>query len=91
MEDRVKTLLTNMNDEHQQKIDQQISGIFLFGFLAGIVFSYTSILGYSAGFLTGVIIRNSFSKKSQEFIEKCIDIFYNIYNKAKIMLNIKED
>jgi len=88
MEDRVRTLLTTLNDEHQKKIDQQISGIFLFGFMAGIIFSYTSTLGYIAGFLTGVVVRNNFSKKSHEFVEKSVDNFYNIFNKAKDMLKL---
>jgi uncharacterized membrane protein required for colicin V production len=90
MEDRVKTLLSTMNDKHQKKIDQQISGIFLFGFMTGIVFSYTGILGYIAGFLAGVVVRNSFSKKSQEFVEKSVDTFYNVFNKAKTVLNLAE-
>jgi hypothetical protein len=99
-DDKLKSLLKEINEDHQTKIDQQLSGhqtkidqqlsgIFLFGFLSGVVFSYTGFMGFVVGFSTGLVIRNSFSKKSYETIEKVSDIFFNILNKAKIMLNVK--
>ena len=88
-EDKLKILLKEINEDHQIKIDQQISGIFLFGFLSGVVFSYTGLMGFSVGFSTGLVIRNSFSKKSYETIEKVTDIFFNMINKAKVMFNVK--
>ena len=88
-EDKLKILLKEINEDHQVKIDQQIYGIFLFGFLSGVLFSHTGLIGFSVGFLTGLVIRNSFSKKSYETIEKITDIFSNMLNKAKVMFNVK--
>jgi hypothetical protein len=99
-DDKLKALLKEINEDHQTKIDKQIydhqtkidqqfSGIFLFGFLSGVVFSYTGLMGFVVGFSTGLVIRNSFSKKSYETIENVTDIFFNILNKTKVMLNVK--
>ena len=90
IEERLKSVLNEINTEHKQKIDQQIYGIFLFGFMMGIMFSYTSLLGYSSGFVTGVIVSNNFPKKLQERIEDLNYIFSNIFNKMKTMIHLKE-
>lgn len=89
-EERLKKVLTEINNDHKNKIDQQIYGIFLCGFMTGVIFSYTSLLGYSAGFITGIIINNNFSNKFNEYIENINYIFSNSLNKMKTLLNIKE-
>lgn len=90
IEERLKNVLNEINTEHKQKIDQQIYGIFLFGFIIGILFSYTSLLGYSAGFVTGIIACNNFPKKVKERIEDITYICSNLFDKMKIMLQVKE-
>ena len=74
-EERLKNILNEINNKHKQKIDQQIYGIFLFGFMIGVVFSYTSLLGYSAGFVTGIIACNNFPRKVRDRIEDVNYIF----------------
>ena len=86
--DSIKKILNEINEEHQKKIDGQIYGIFLFGFLSGIIFSYTSFLGFFIGFLTGLVIRNNFSKQSYEFIEKISILSKNMLDKVKMMINL---
>ena len=99
-EDKLISLIKEINEthqikidkqlsDHQTKMDQQLSSLFLFGFVSGFIFSYTGLMGFIIGFLSGLIIRNSFSKKSYDTIEKITDIFCNILHKAKVMLNIK--
>jgi hypothetical protein len=87
-EDTLKKILNEINEEHQKKIDNQIYGIFLFGFLSGYIFSHTSFLGFFFGFLTGLVIRNTFSKKSYETIEKVSNIFTNMLDKAKFFIKM---
>jgi|LakMenEpi03Aug12_release.lakeMendotaPanAssembly.Ray.scaffolds.fasta_scaffold202812_1 hypothetical protein len=87
-EDSLKKILNEINEEHQIKIDNQIYGIFLFGFISGYIFSYTGFMGFFIGLLTGLVIRNTFSKKSYETIEKISDIFYSMLNKAKNFINL---
>lgn len=87
MEERLRNVLNEMNSKHKQKIDQQIYGIFLFGFMMGVVFSYTNLLGYSAGFVTGIIAFNNFPTKVRDRIEDLNHIFSNVLNKTKIMLH----
>jgi len=85
-EERLRNVLNEMNSKHKQKIDQQIYGIFLFGFMMGVIFSYTNLLGYSAGFVTGIIACNNFPTKALDRIEDLNHIFSNVLNKIKIML-----
>jgi hypothetical protein len=58
--------------------------------MSGVIFSYTSLLGYSAGFVTGIIINNNFSNKFNEYIENINYTFSNSLNKMKTLLNVKE-
>lgn len=88
MEDRLKLIIQETNKDHQEKIEKQISGIFLFGFMIGIIFSYTGFLGYTAGVITGIMMKNKFSRESYSFIEQKIQIFYTIPSQIKKMLNI---
>ena len=89
-EERLIKVLHEINSKHKQKIDEQIYGIFFFGFMSGIVFSYTNILGYSAGFVTGIIACNHFPTKVRDKIEDVNHIFSNVLNKTKIMLYTKD-
>ena len=91
MEDKLKNILITLNNEHEKKINEQISGIFLFGFMIGIIFSYTGFLGYSSGFITGIVLRNHFSKQISEFMEKTNYVYYIIIKKVKNNLEIKKD
>ena len=87
MEEKLKNILITINKEHQKKISDQIYGIFLLGFILGVIFSYTGILGFFAGFCCGIIIRNRFYKQTNEFIEKsyflCSLIITNVKNKLE--------
>ena len=99
-EDKLVSLLKEINENHQTKIDQQLSdhqtkmdqqlsSLFLFGFVSGFIFSYTGLMGFIVGFSSGLIIRNNFSKKSYDTIEMITDVFFNILNKVKVILNFK--
>ena len=87
LDDHHKTIV-NTNDKNKVQLEQRITSVFLFGFIIGIIFSYTSIIGFMAGFLTGVVVRNNLSKRTHDFIENIINIFFGIFNNIKNSLNI---
>jgi len=86
---RVKAVVQEINDEHFKKVNERISGVFLFGFCMGIVFSYTGFLGFGCGILTGIVVSKKYSqiKLSTEAIT---EIFYNMITQAKYIINRNE-
>lgn len=44
MEEKIKLILDEKHIESQNKLNSQINGIFLFGFISGIIFSYCNLI-----------------------------------------------
>ena len=88
MEDRLRIILEEKSIESQKNLDKQITGIFLFGFMCGIIFSYSSMIGYIGGFLVGIVVRNNLTKQSNEYVERTVVLFTNVIYSAKKMLKI---
>lgn len=59
-EERIKGILKEFYDEKQQQIDQKMisisAGVFIWGFCAGVVFSYSSLLAVTIGFMIGFMV-----------------------------------
>lgn len=87
MERRIKMMLKEMNDAH---IDGQLSGIFLFGFIMGIVFSYTGIIGFTCGIATGIVLARKYPDSVLNTTEKTSSVFYNAFTQAKLFMNRKK-
>ena len=88
MEEKIKLILDEKHIESQNKLNSQINGIFLFGFISGIIFSYSNIIGYIGGFFLGIIIRNNLSKKTEKIIENSLKLFCDSLEYGKKMLKI---
>lgn len=67
-EERLKQIIKEYLDEKQQEISSNISTIFLWGILTGIILSYTNLLSIIAGMSIGYII----AKKEIPFIDYAI-------------------
>ena len=87
MEDRIKIMMTEMQETHKKYIDDRISGIFLFGFVMGLVFSYTGIIGFVCGVATGIVLARKFPQKALRTTENTTSVFYNAFNQAKHFMN----
>lgn len=88
MKEKIKLILDEKYIESQNKLNSQINGIFLFGFISGIIFSYSNIIGYIGGFFLGIIIRNNLSKKTEKIIENSLKLFCDSLEYGKKMLKI---
>lgn len=60
LEDRVKQVIRDMHKQHSRQIDQQVYSILFLGIMIGIALAYSGLLGFSSGFITGVIISEKF-------------------------------
>lgn len=64
-------------------IDKRVSGIFLSGFIAGIIASMTGLIPFIVGMLSGILISND---NSVQWIKKIlISSFCNIYKQIKLL------
>ena len=88
MEEKIKIILDEKHLESQNKLNNQINGIFLFGFISGIIFSYCNLIGYIGGFFLGIIIRNNLTKKTEKIIENSLKLFCDSLEYGKKMLKI---
>lgn len=83
MEERIKVMMKEMNDAHSEYIDERISGIFLFGFIMGLVFSYTGIIGFVCGVATGIVLARKYPKTALRTTENTTGVFFNAFAQAK--------
>ena len=72
-----------LNREHLEFVNKRLSGIFVLGFVCGIVFSYCGIIGFLGGGIVGLFI----SKMDVSTSNTLIDVFTNAFNQAKILRN----
>lgn len=85
-EEKIEKLFDKKYSEISQKSIQNVAGIFLWGFMCGVVLSYTNILYISAGFCFGYFVakkqENSFIDMSVVSIAKSQEIsMWDIINK----------
>lgn len=56
LDDRLRIILS----DHRNKINNDIFGMIMFGFILGVFFSYTNLLGIIIGFILGIITAGKF-------------------------------
>ena len=82
-EERMKKLLNDQLNDHLNVINERLSGVFLYGFIVGIIISYSGFLSYFAGIGTGIIISKKYIYFSYQITEKVSYLFQNVLNKYK--------
>jgi len=77
LDERVKAVLIDIQETHQKKIDNQISTMVILGFVLGVFFSYTNMLGFCTGFCFGVFTAHKFNTGAYVYKQSIIDMFSN--------------
>lgn len=81
-EERLKKLLDEQLESHMTITNERVSGIFMYGFIMGVIMSYSGFLAYFAGIGTGVLISKKYKYISYQITEKVSYIFQNVVNRA---------
>lgn len=80
-EEKLKKLLDDNLERHVSVVNERLSGVFLYGFIVGVIMSYSGFLAYFAGIGTGVLISKKYKYISYQITEKASYIFQNIINR----------
>ena len=83
MEQRIEKLLDAYMEKHKNYVGEKTTGIFLYGFMSGVVFSYSGLLGYIFGIGTGAFLANNLKKYRCLIIDFIMIRFSSIINIAK--------
>jgi hypothetical protein len=76
-EERIKKMLEDHMDNQITIVNDRIGGVFVYGFIAGVIMSYSGFLSYFAGIGTGIAIANKYKFISNQISEKMTYIFDN--------------
>ena len=69
-EEKINKLFDSKLEEHISVLNERIGGVFLYGFIVGVVVSYSGFLSYFAGIGTGVLIAKKYEYISYQITEK---------------------
>jgi hypothetical protein len=75
-------------EKHINEMNERLSGIFLCGFMVGVIASYSGFLSYLSGVGTGMILINKYGYLSNQISDKASYIFQNVINLINIKLKI---
>lgn len=75
VEEKIKKILNDHMYNNTKNINEQIGGIFLYGFITGIIASYSGLLSYLAGISTGIILSKKYDYISCYISKNAVDIF----------------
>ena len=79
-EEKIKKILDDHMHNNMKNINEQIGGIFLYGFITGVIASYSGLLSYLAGISTGIILSKKYEYISC-YISKNAVIMFQYVNK----------
>jgi hypothetical protein len=82
-EERIKKILDEQMNHNVDVINERIGGVFIYGFIAGVIMSYSGFLSYFAGICTGIVISNKYKFISHQISEKTTYIFNNVLKHAQ--------
>jgi len=80
-EDRVKSVINEINEEHRRKTDKKISSYVFLGFFIGIAFANSPLISFSMGFILGTIFENKFSSDMRQTRENLSNLLNSLYGK----------
>jgi hypothetical protein len=81
MEEEVKKLLEDYENRNIKNVNDRIEGIFIYGFIIGIIASYSGLLSYFAGISTGIIFSKKYDYICTYVSESSINMFQYFNNK----------
>lgn len=87
---KLSELFDKKFDRHLNEINENISGIFLFGVFTGIIISYTGFIGYFLGFTSGMITSHKYGYITTTITKKIMAIIDNVTNQVNKQINKKE-
>jgi hypothetical protein len=87
-EKEINTLLNDKFEKHINDMNERLSGVFLCGFMVGVIASYSGFLSYLSGIGTGVILVNKYSYFSSQISDKASYIFQNVLNIINVKLKL---
>lgn len=82
MEERVQFLLNSHLEKEKKYVNERLSGIFIFGFICGVIISYSGFLGYSFGVGTGVALSQYYSRYTGRVTKKIILLFNHFMDRV---------
>lgn len=78
VEELTLRILQKMEARKIQDVEDRTFGLITCGAILGIILSYSSLLGYSAGVLSGLLISNRTDTVSRTVLEKVTSIFHSV-------------
>ena len=81
MNNNIKKLFDENMNNNIKNINEQISGVFLYGFITGVVASYSGFLSYGAGILTGIMVCKKYDYITSYIAEQSTLFYQTINNK----------
>jgi hypothetical protein len=78
MSKKTEEIVKKILDDKLNSINEKIGGIFVYGFISGVIMCYSGFLSYFCGIGTGIIIANKYSFVSNQISEKVTYIFDNM-------------
>ena len=76
-DDRIRKLLDEQINRNINSVNDRIGGIFVYGFILGVIMSYSGFLSYFAGVGTGIVVAKKYKFISHQISEKAMYIFQN--------------
>lgn len=78
MEKRLKLLLDEKDERIMRQVNEKASGLILCGVIIGVILSYSSFLGYTAGVVSGITISTKFEEISNVVTLNCMNLFHRV-------------
>jgi hypothetical protein len=75
IQEQINSALKRHLEECNEQTKNQLTGVFLYGLVTGIVLSYSGILGFSTGACAGMFIRYRHNTASTVIIETIVKRF----------------
>ena len=89
--EQLSELLDNKFNKHFNQFNDDISGIFIYGIIIGIILSYTGFLGYFIGLTSGLLLSPKYGYVTKNFVTKFQNIINNISSQLNKQINRKKN
>lgn len=87
-EEKLKRMLDEQMEKHIEKhievVNERAGGMFLYGFIVGVIMSYGGFLSYVAGVGTGVMLSQKYKYIVYQITDKVGYMFQSVIDRGKI-------